>query len=150
VAWDPALLEILPASVAGLPLNPEPDAFATSASDPNLVRDASSGVVAIVADGATSDYAVTFVYELRPGVYDDAWARAWRDSFDSVVCDQAGGVTGHAQAVIGGHPTDIGSCAGGILTYQVHLTSDGTDRIVAIQSNGDQRFGEQVVAGLRA
>lgn len=149
VPWDDDLLAILPAEVDGLPMNPEAGAFAASASDAGLVRDAEAGAVGFVVAPATGDYAVAFVYELRPGVYDEDWFRAWRDSFDAGVCEQAGGVTGHAESQLGGHTVYIGSCAGGVLTYHAHLETETGDVIVSCQSLGDRRFGEQVMAGLR-
>lgn len=148
--WDDALLAILPAEVDGRPLVPEPAAFAESASDPDLVRDASAGVVAFVVGGAGDDYAVPFVYALRPGVFDPGWYRSWRDSFDEGVCAQAGGVAGTAEAVIAGRSTFIGSCTGGVLTYHTHLVVDGVDHVVSIQALGPERYGELVIAGLRA
>jgi hypothetical protein len=149
VPWDAALLVVLPPDVGGMPLTPEPDAFAASASDAALVRDAAAGSVALVVDPTGSDYAVAFVYRLHPGIYDEGWFRGWRDSFDQGVCEQAGGVTGNAEAEIGGRTTYIGSCAGGVLTYHAHLETDAGDVVVSAQSLGDKRLGEQVMEGLR-
>lgn len=147
--WDDDLLAILPPEVDGLSLNAEPDAFAASASDVGLVRDAEAGAVGFVVDPAAGAYAVAFVYELRPGVYDEGWYRAWRDSFDSGVCEQAGGVSGHAESQLGERTVYIGSCAGGVLTYHAHLATESGDVIVSSQSLGDRRLGEQVMASLR-
>jgi len=149
VPWDDALLAVLPTDVAGLPLIPEPDAFAASASDASLVRDAAAGVVTLAVDPTGNDYAVAFVHRLRPGIYDDGWFRGWRDSFDEGVCEQAGGVTGNAEAEIGGRTTYIGTCAGGVLTYHAQLTTEAGELVVSVQSLGDKRLGEQVMAGLR-
>jgi hypothetical protein len=149
VPWDASLLAVLPADVEGLPLTPEADAFEASASDPDLVRDATAGAVAFVVDPATTEYAVAFVYRLRQGTFDEAWYRSWRDTFDEGVCAQAGGVTGNAEAEIGGRQTHIGSCAGGVRTYHVRLTDGGDDRIVSVQSLGEAHLGELVIAGLR-
>ena len=54
--------------------------------------------------------------------------------------------TGHAEAEIAGHQTFIGTCAGGVHTYHVHLPD--RDVIVSMQGAGEGRFGELVVAGL--
>ncbi len=150
--FEDALLAILPATIAGQTVSSEHDAFDASASDADLARDVASGAVGVAIDPAGADYAIGFVYRLKPGVYDDGWARAWRDSFDTAVCAQAGGVTGHASAQIGSHEVDIGSCGGGVTTYHVHLTdpATGDDLIVSVQALGEQRFGEQMVAGLTA
>lgn len=149
VVWDDGLLAVLPSDIAGLPLVPEPDAFAASASDPGLLRDASAGAVAFIVDPAGEDYAVAFVYELRPGVFDDAWYRGWRDSFDEGVCDQAGAVTGKAEAELGGRTVHIGSCTGGVFTYHATLTTEGGDLVVSVQSLGDGRLGQRLMEGLR-
>jgi hypothetical protein len=150
VPWDADLLAVLPPDVDGLPLTPEPEAFAASASDAALVRDAAAGAVALVVDPATGDYAVSFVYRLRPGVFDESWFRDWRDSFDETVCEQAGGLTGNAESELGGRKVHIGSCAGGVRTYHAHLSSADADLVVSTQSLGEQRLGEQVMADLRA
>jgi hypothetical protein len=149
VPWEDALLAILPADVGGYVLAPEQDAFTESSSDAGLVRDAAAGAVAFVVDPAGGDYAVAFVYQLRPGVFGDDWYRSWRDSFDEGVCEQAGGVEGNAEAELGGRQTYIGTCAGGVHTYHAHVPTAGGDVIVSVQSLGDQRYGEQVMAGLR-
>jgi hypothetical protein len=149
VPFDPGLLEILPADVGGLPIVPEPEAFAASAGDPGLVRDAEAGVVGFVADPSGSDFAVAFVYRLRDGVFDETWFRDWRDSFDEGVCAQAGGVTGHLEAEVAGRETFIGTCAEGVLTHHQHLTDDDGDLVVSVQSVGGSRLGEQVVGTLR-
>ena len=104
-------------------------------------------VEAVVIDPASGDFAYGSVIVLRPGVFDDAYFRSWRDSFDEGACSQAGGVAGHAQATIGGRTTYLGTCAGGVTTYHVRL--DDLDAIVSVSSLGDSRLGEQLVAGLR-
>ena len=42
--------------------------------------------------------------------------------------------------------TYIGTCAGGVHTYHVHLPAQ--DVIVSLQGAGNGRFGERVVEGL--
>ncbi len=148
-AWDGALLAVLPADIDGRPLTPQPEAFAASASDPSLTRDMEAGAVSLVVDTATSGYAVIFVYRLRPGVFDDGWFRAWRDSFDTGVCEQAGGVAGRSESELGGRTVHIGSCAGGVLTYHAHLASADGDLVVSSQSLGDERMGERVMSALQ-
>jgi hypothetical protein len=149
VPFDADLLSVLPADVAGVPLAPEQDAFASSADDPALVRDAESGAVGFAMSPAGDDYAIAFVYRVRDDVFDEAWFRDWRDSFDEGVCAQAGGVTGRAEADIGDHHAYIGSCAGGVSTHHVHLEDPDGDLVVSVQSLGERRFGELVIEGLR-
>ena len=86
------------------------------------------------------------VARLKPGTFDELFFRGWRDTFDAAVCEQAGGVSGHAESDIAGHHTHIGTCAGGVHTYHVHLPA--SDVIVSMQGTGEGRFGEHVVAGL--
>jgi len=145
VPVDPALLAILPLSVAGFPVRPIPDP--TGLDDPALVANLARLAQAYVVDPAASGFAYASVVVLRPGVFSEAFFRSWRDSFDTGACSQAGGVAGHAQAQIGGRTTYIGTCVGGLLTYHVRLES--LNAIVSVSSLGTARLGEQLLAGLR-
>ena len=150
IAVDDTLVELLPNDVGGVPLTGDPATAAEIAVDPSLI-----GFVAAVAVAAAfapaptegvGDYVVVTLARLEPGVFDDAFFRDWRDTFDDAVCAQAGGVAGHAEAEIAAHRTYITTCAGGVRTYHVHL--DSSDVIVSMQAVGDGRFGERVVEGL--
>lgn len=145
VPIDTSLLELLPASIAGIPVTAVPDP--SGADDPGLVQTVERMAQAVVIDPASGDFAYASVIVLEPGVFDDAFYRSWRDSFDEGACSQAGGVTGHAQATIGGRTAYIGHCGGGVLTYHVRL--DGRDAIVSVSSLGASKLGEQLLAGLR-
>ncbi len=143
------LLRLLPAKVDGVALVSDPDTAASVAADPDLATSASAIAVAYAIGPSASvgeDVAVVSVVRLRSGVYDDAFHRSWRDSYDAAACQAAGGVTGNAQAEVGGHETFIGSCAQGAFTYHVYL--EDQDVLVSITSVGARRLGEQVVAGL--
>ena len=85
-----------------------------------------------------TDYVVVTVARLKPGQFGDLFYRGWRDTFDAAVCEQAGGVDGRAEADIGGRQTFVGTCAGGVHTYHVHLPD--SDVIVSMQGAGDGRF----------
>jgi hypothetical protein len=141
------LLAQLPSTVDGLALVEDIDTESHDAADPGHVLDLAGLAVAIAADPSTSDLAVASVVRLKPGVYSDAYFRSWRSSFDTGACSQAGGVAGSAEAVIAGHRTYIGHCAGGLLTYHVYLPA--TASIVSISSIGERRLGELIVQGLR-
>lgn len=145
VPIDPTLLEILPATVAGLPVAAVPDP--SGIDDPGLIDSVERMAQALVVDPASDAFTFASVIVLRPGVFDDEFFRSWRDSFDEGACSQAGGVTGHAQATIGGRTAYIGRCEGGVLTYHVRL--DDRDAIVSVSALGETRLGEQLVAGLR-
>jgi hypothetical protein len=105
-------------------------------------------VLAIAAGSSVADdLAIVSVVRLRSGVFDEGFFRSWRDSYDEAACDAAGGVSGHAEAEIGGRTTFIGTCAGGAHTYHVRLETDDVI-LVSVTAVGERRLGEQVVAGL--
>ena len=150
VTVDPGLLDLRPVAVAGVPLQPDEAPAADIAGEPSIAPFVSSLAIAAAfgppATDATGDYVVVTVARLKPGLFGDLFFRGWRDTFDEAVCEQAGGVDGHAEAEIAGRPTFIGTCAGGVHTYHVHLPEQ--DVIVSMQAVGDGRFGERVVEGL--
>jgi hypothetical protein len=146
---DASLLGVLPSQVDGVPLEPDAATAADVTGDPALARSASAlGVAIAIAPGAsaTADLAVVWVVQLRPGVFNDGFFRNWRDTYDEAACAAAGGVDGHAEAVIAGRDTRIGTCAGGVRTYHIHLAR--RDLLVSITAAGERRFGELVAAGL--
>ena len=150
VALDPALLDLLPDEVGGQGLSPDDATAAEIAGDRGLATDLEAIAVGLYIQPGSStadDLAIVNVVRLRPGVFDDAWFRSWRTTYDDGACEVAGGVApGTAVTEIGGHEAHIGSCQGGVHTYHVHLPSP--DRVISITAAGEGRFGERVVAGL--
>ncbi|HET9083577.1 MAG TPA: hypothetical protein VFN41_04170 [Candidatus Limnocylindrales bacterium] len=150
VAVDPSLLGVLPDTVGGVPLQADETTAAEIAREPSIAPFVSSLAIAAAfgppASGSVGDYVVVTVARVKPGLFGDLFFRGWRDTFDTAVCQQAGGVQGAAEATIGGRQTFIGTCAGGIHTYHVHLPQQ--DLIVSMQGGGPKRFGERVVEGL--
>ena len=150
VAVDPSLLDVLPATVGGVPLRPDAETAAEIAANPSIAPFVSSLAVATAfgprASGSIGDYVVVTVARVKRGLFGDLFYRTWRRTFDDAVCQRAGGVQGDAEATIGGRQTFIGTCAGGVHTYHVHL--QGQDVIVSMQGAGPTRFGEHVVEGL--
>ena len=149
IVVDDGLLALLPAEVGGVALTGDPVTAASIASDPDLAASAAAIAVAFaIRPGASvaDDLAVASVVQLKPDVFDDAFYRSWRDSYDAAACASAGGVTGNAQAEFGGHETHIGSCAQGAFTYHVYL--EDRNVVVSVTSVGPLRLGEQVVTGL--
>ncbi len=150
VTVDPTLLDLLPDAVAGVSLTPDAATAADLAAEGALAPFVESIAVAAafgpVATDAGGDHVVVTVARLRPDTFGGTFYRGWRDTFDAAVCDQSGGVDGHAEAEISGHQTFIGTCVGGVRTYHVHLAD--RDVIVSMQAVGDGRFGERVVEGL--
>jgi hypothetical protein len=148
---DRSLLDVLPASIKGVPLVENAEGEARDLTDPALAGESSALAAALAIDPATGDFAYVSVVRLRPGVFSDAYFKSWRETFDAGACSQAGGVAqSSAEARIAGHGTFIGHCVGGILTYHVHLEDvPQGDLIVSISALGAQRFGQLVVEGLR-
>ena len=150
VAVDPSLLDLIPDTVAGVPVQEDEATAADIAAEGSIAPFVSALAVAAAfgpqPSDALPDYVVVTVARLKPGLFGDLFFRGWRDTFDAAVCEQAGGVDGHAEAEIGGRQTFIGTCAGGVHTYHVYLHDQ--DVIVSLQGAGDGRFGERVIEGL--
>ena len=150
VVVDPALLDVLPDEVAGIPMTPDLETAAQIADEGSIEPFVSAIALATVfgppaSDGVT-DYVVVTVARIRPGIFSDVFFRGWRDTFDAGVCEQAGGVERNAEADIGGRQTFIGTCVGGVHTYHVHLPARGL--IVSMQGLGGGGWPERIVAGL--
>jgi hypothetical protein len=150
VIVDPTLLDVLPDAVAGVPVTPDPESAASIADEGSIAPFVSAIALAAAfgppATDALTDYVVVTVARLRPGTFSDAFFRVWRDTFDAGVCEQVGGVQGNAETDIAGHHTFIGTCAGGVHTYHVHLPTN--DLIVSMQGVGDGGWAERIVADL--
>lgn len=147
---DSALLDVLPDAIDGVPLTPDEETAALIAADPTTdaaIERLAVGVYVDPSDSVETDVAVVSVVGLAPGTFDEAWFRAWRDTYDAAACEVAGGLAAAgAESTIADHDTFIGTCQGGVHTYHVHLPDP--DRVVAITAVGPARFGERVVAGL--
>lgn len=150
VRVDERLLGRLPAAVDGIRAQPDPDTAAEVAGDAALqaqIQAIAIGIyVAPEASESTGDYAVATVVQLRSGVFSETFYRDWRDTFDHGVCELAGGVSTGAETTIAERRVFIGTCAGGVRTYHVHLADD--DLLVSIQGVGERRLGERIVEGL--
>jgi hypothetical protein len=143
---DPSLLAILPATVDGVDVIVEHQAFLDAvSSDPGFVQNVRRAAFGVAVSG--TDLVSGVVAELVPGRYSDAFFRDWRDTYDAGACSQAGGLVGNAETQIGDRTVYIGSCAGGLRTYHVWLPERGT--IVSAFSLGDKRLGEALMEGLR-
>jgi hypothetical protein len=150
VAVEPGLLVFVPGQVDGLTVTYDAESSARVAADPTLAGQILALAIAIaVAPGASgsTDLAVVSVAKVRDPSLGEEWFRQWRDSYDESACESAGGVSGHAQATIGGRLVFIGSCAGGAFTYHVRLSNGSV--VVSILSVGPRRLGEKVMAGIR-
>lgn len=150
VVVDATLLRLLPASVGGVALEPDPTTAEQITADPSLAESADAIAVALAIRPGTStgdDLAIASVIRLRPGIFSDAWFETWRTTYDASACDVAGGVKGSpSQVVIAGRTVYVGTCAGDAKTYHVHLGDAGL--IVSVTAAGAAHFGELVMAGL--
>ena len=149
VAADPTLLAIVPAGAAGLRLDYDPDTTASVAADPELAADVERLAIGLAVpngEASPSDFVIVSVVRLRNPSAGDEWFRAWRDTYDDGACGQAGGVSGHAQAEMGGRTVYVGTCAGGATTYHVRLNG-GAD-VVSLTSVGPGRPGESIVRAI--
>jgi hypothetical protein len=147
VTVDPGLLEVFPAQIDGVTLEPDPTTGAEVASDPFLAESALSIAVALAVGPGGSDaedLAVANVIRLRPDVFDEAFYQEWRDTYNEAACEVAGGVESELQTQIAGRATYVGSCAGGALTYHTYLIDQGF--LVSITATGERRFGELILA----
>lgn len=142
---DPSLIAILPAAVAGQPVVLESQAFADAITDPAFATNVEAAAFGVVVAG--NDLSSAMVARPVPGAWSEAWFRDWRESYDEGACGQAGGVAGTAEAQLGGRTVFIGTCAGGLRTYHAWLEDRGL--LVSAFSVGEERYGEQLMAGLR-
>jgi hypothetical protein len=147
VTVDSSLLAVLPPDVNGFAITESPEAETSAAQSSDLAPVATAFAAGLAADPAGRNWAFGVVVALRPGVMSDGVFRAWRDSYDTGACSQAGGVVGHAESKIGSRLTYITACSGGVHTYHVWLPE--RQRLVSVSAVGEQRFGEQMIAGIR-
>jgi hypothetical protein len=147
VLIDPALLEILPAEVDGLPIAENAQGEQAALGDPLLAVVASAMAAGFAYDPATNEFVYAVVVRLLPGAMDGAVFRDWRDSYDEGACSQADGVLAHAETEMGGRTVYIGTCTGGLRTYHVWLEDRGV--LVSASAAGERRLGELLVENLR-
>lgn len=152
IVVDATLLDLLPAEIDGIERRADPESAAEIAATPELASDVRAIAVAIyvgpLATDTPGDYAVATVARLRDGVFDDAWFRTWRDSFDAGVCEQAGGVeAGRSEVEIEGRTVHRSACVGGVVIHHVHLADAGV--VVSVQGSGPADLGRRVVASVK-
>jgi len=145
VVLDPTVLGVLPADVDGTAVAEEPDEAASLLNTTDLGRYAEAADAGVAVDG--SNLVVAWVVRLRPGAFNETSYQQWRDSYDEGACSAAGGVTGRAQAELGGRNTYVTSCVGALRTYHVWLEEQNV--LVSASSVGERRFGEKLISTLR-
>jgi hypothetical protein len=116
-------------------------------SDPALATIATEVDSAVAVDTGNGDLVLANIVRLVPGAFNADAFRQWRDSYDEGACAASGGVVGHAEAQIADRQTYVTSCVGSMHTY--HLWLEDQDILISASSIGDDRFGEQLLNGLR-
>ena len=146
VAVDLSLLDRLPATVDGLPVEADAETSASIAASPGLASDAAAIAIARVVATASDDLAVASIVRLREGPFDAASYDRWRSTYDQAACEPAGGVAATGQRQVAGRTVFVAACNGGAQTYHVAL---GDDILVSITAIGERQLGDLLVAGLR-
>ncbi len=146
VTVDLSLLEHLPPTVDGLPVESDAETSASIAASPGLASDASAIAIARVVAPTTDDLAVASIVRLRSGPFSEASYGVWRTTYDRAACEPAGGVAATSEQQVGGRQVFVAACNGGAQTYHVVLTDD---ILVSITAIGTRRLGDLLVAGLR-
>ena len=147
IAIESELLAFLPASVDGIPVVEDLDVAAEALLDPALPQIATGVTAAVAVDTATGNLVTAWIVRLRPDAFGDELYRQWRDSYDEGACTAGGGVTGRAQAELGGRNTYVTSCVAALRTYHVWLEEQ--DVLISASSIGEGRFGEKLMSTLR-
>ena len=149
-AADPSLFAIVGADATkGLTFQYDGETTARVAADPGLARDASAlaiGLYTVTGQAPASDYAIVSVVRLRDPHPDEVWFRAYRDSYDTSACAQAGGVARHAQTNIGGRTVFVAGCTGGAFAYHVFVPAHGA--VVSITAVGPGRLGDRIAGAI--
>ena len=147
ITLDPTVLEYLPVSIDGVPVQEDFDVAGEALLDPALPSIATAVDAAVAVDTGTGNLVTAWVVRVRPERFGDEAFRQWRDSYDEGACSAAGGVVGTAEAEIGGRNTYITSCVAPLRTYHVWLEEENV--LVSASSVGDDRFGEKLMSSLR-
>lgn len=146
VAVDLSLLDHLPSTVDGLPVEADAETSASIAASPGLASDASAIAIARVVATASDDLAVASIVRLRSGPFDVEGYDRWRATYDEAACEPAGGVAATSQRQVDGRTVFVAACNGGAQTFHVAL---GDDVLVSITAIGERQLGDLLVAGLR-
>ncbi len=146
IAIDPSLLELLPATIADVPVVEDLDVAADVLSDPAISRIATGIDTAVAVDTGSGNLVTAWVVRLREGAFGEELYRQWRDSYDEGACTAGGGVLGRAQADLDGRNTYVTSCVTALRTYHVWLEEQ--EVVISASSIGEGRFGELLLTNL--
>jgi hypothetical protein len=140
------LLEVLPAEVDGIALEPDPATATQIASDLLLADSAISIAVALAVVPGSDDVAVASVVRLHPDIFDEAFYQEWRDTYDDAACEVADGVESTDETDLAGRLVYVATCAGGAMTYHAFLEDQVF--LVSVTASGQRQLGELIMAGL--
>ncbi len=143
---DPALLALVPAEVAGLPVHEDAAAAAQAATDPQLAAVLSAYETGVVGDNGANIAAFVLAIP-KPAVDVVAYFARWRIDYDKSGCEPAGGALANRTEVIAGRHVEITACAGGATIYHALVGSDGRT-ILSILEVGPKMLGRQMLANL--
>jgi hypothetical protein len=146
VRIDPNLLAVLPETVGDLSVLESSEAEGDAQANGSLASLSDGIVGALAIDPGTSDFVIALVVRLRAGALDDAGFRDWRDSYDAGVCGDQG-VTGNAQAQIGGRTVYVGTCGNGFHTYFTWIQD--RNLLISASSGGTRNLGQALFENLR-
>ncbi|HXI44913.1 MAG TPA: hypothetical protein VNH13_01295 [Candidatus Acidoferrales bacterium] len=146
VRIDPTLLAILPDSVADHSVLESTEVEGDALANGSLASLSDGMVGAMAIDPGSGDFVIAIVVRLRGGALTDTGFRDWRDTYDAGACG-AQGVTGNAQAQIGGRTVYIGTCGSGWHTY--HTWIQDRNLLVSASSGGAANLGQLLFEHLR-
>jgi len=144
---DATLLDVLPASINGIPVVEALEEAALAIDDPTVARIGSAVDVGVAVDPSTGNLVTAHIVRLREGAFDDATFRQWRDSFDEGACAGAGGIEGHAEVPIADRVVFVTSCVAEQRIY--HLWLEDQDLLISASAVGTGDFGELLMNQLR-
>ena len=147
VMIDASLLDVLPDSVAGIPVTQAADEAALALTDAALPRFATALDVGVAVDPKTANLVTAHVVKLRPDAFTDELYRQWRDSYDVGACAAAGGVVAAAETTIDDRTVFVTTCSSGLRAY--HLWLADQNLLISASSVGDARFGDVLIGQLR-
>jgi hypothetical protein len=147
VAIDPALVDLLPSTVAGLAVVRATATEEAAQASPRFA-DAADGFAAVEAIATNgSDLAIASIIRLRPEASPATFYADWRPGYDDAACAPAGGVSTRETQTIGGRSVDVTHCVEGATVYHVWLQGDRV--LVSVLDVGRTGLGRSLIEGAK-
>jgi RES domain-containing protein len=147
VAIDPALVDLLPSTVAGLAVVRATATEEAAQASPRFA-DAADGFAAvevIATDG--SDLAIASLVRLRPDASPDTFYADWRPAYDDAACAPARGVSSRESETVGVWAVDATHCLEGATAYHVWL--QGRRVLLSVIDVGTTGLGRALIEGAK-